>query len=720
MNAQIKVSTVQSVTDTETRLFDVDDVIEAIRTGGKKLKAQVTQIRNRFEAERDITGDLKAAKQAIDSLKKELPGVTWSGTFTQRATNKLVQHSGLLCADLDNLNGELPAVREKLKQGPYAYTVFTSPSGDGLKAVFRVPADASKHAGSFRAIEKHVSELTGKQIDQACKDPARLCFLSYDPDIYHNPNAIEIEPLPEPEKPQRVSNGEVNLTERQHIATEILGAIDWQNETEGYCTCPNQAAHTTGNSKRDCKVWLGSVPSIYCFHTSCRGVVEGLNETLRSRIAKAEAPAKTAVVSDRASRLLDRKPGTEQRHCALINLNTVSAKPVEWIEEPYLARGEMHFLQGQGGSYKGTLALTWAAEFSRRGEHVLLVLAEDDLAKKVKPLLMAAQADMGFVHAVTIRCGQNEDALVLPDDLDQLERAMTDTQAALVVIDPLLSHVSLNVDAYKDQHVKRVLTQIGKMAQRMNTVIVCVHHTKKDTSKGMKMAGMGSVAFYTTARVVLALAKLSEEEAVLEVVKSNIGAEGVRQLLRAEIIEVAAGISTPRLVRAGDSPVGVADALNGQREEKESKGKAAAKLMLDILEEEGQQKQSELFERVAKETGLRPGSVRRHAYFGILVEEDLVESRKDGFTGPRLVSRSERERPPNLRTVTPNRDKIPAHLHTCHTSGFYEGNLLKRDCHSSYISTRTVTSTNDVKKDCYASDLSALSATDELEEVGSV
>src|SRR5262249_37908063 len=193
-------------------------------------------------------------------------------------------------------------------------------------------------------------------------------------------------------------------------------------------------------------------------------------------------------------------------------------------------------------------------------------------------------------------------------------------------------------------------------------VIVCVHHTKKDTSGGMKTAGAGSIAFYTTARMVLTMAKLSEQEVVLEVVKSNLGPEGARQLLRADVVEVLPGISVPRLARAGESPMGVAEVLNGQREEKVSKARAAAKLMLDILEAEGEQKQRELFDRVAGETGLKPATIRRHAYFGILVEEDLVESRKDGFKGGWLVSRSDRERPGGLRSVTTKGDNNPAHL----------------------------------------------------------
>ena len=170
-----------------------------------------------------------------------------------------------------------------------------------------------------------------------------------------------------------------------------------------------------------------------------------------------------------------------------------------------------------------------------------------------------------------------------------------------------------------------------------------------DTSGGMKLAGVGSIAFYTTARVVLTMAKLSEQEVVLEVVKSNLGPEGVRQLLRADIVEVMPGINVPKLTRAGDSPVGVAEALSGERKEKETKTQQAAMLMLDILEEEGEQSQSELFDRAAEETGLKVGTIQRKVYWNVLQEEGLVKGRKDGFKGGWLASRSDRERPKHLQ-----------------------------------------------------------------------
>jgi VirE-like protein len=288
VSEKILVSTVPSALSTETRDYEAGKLVEVIRAGGNNLHRQVEQLRETLQRELATHGDPKRAKQAAGELKKQLPAVLWSGRFTKRANDALVHHSGLLCADLDSLNGSLSEVREKLSKSPYAWALFTSPSGDGLKVVFRVYPDAEKHSGSYYAIEKHVRELTGVAVDQACKDRARLCFMSYDPAVYYNASAITIEPLPEVVKPRPSIKGMVDLSERQRIAAELLGDVDWDSETSGYVVCPGKHLHTSGDNDRDCRVDLDGGPTVHCFHNSCRGILDGVNHELRSRIGKAE------------------------------------------------------------------------------------------------------------------------------------------------------------------------------------------------------------------------------------------------------------------------------------------------------------------------------------------------------------------------------------------------------------------------------------------------
>src|SRR6266481_2213574 len=103
MSGQLQISTVTSALKTATQHFAAGTVIEAIKTGGKKLRGQVEQLRNTLGRELAMHGDVKRAKQAAADLKKQLPAVLWSGTFSKRANDGLIQHSGLLCADLDSL-----------------------------------------------------------------------------------------------------------------------------------------------------------------------------------------------------------------------------------------------------------------------------------------------------------------------------------------------------------------------------------------------------------------------------------------------------------------------------------------------------------------------------------------------------------------------------------------------------------------------------------------
>jgi BT4734-like, N-terminal domain len=170
--AGITISMVQRAASTKTVEVDARTLLCAIKTG--RWQRQIRTISRKFQRALNQTGDYKTAKRAVDADKKALPAIMFSGRFSRRANEALIEHSGLLCADLDgdSFNGELPLVREKLSQNPHVWALFVSPSGDGVKVIFRVPADASLHGDSFRAIARLVLELTGKRIDERTSPPA--------------------------------------------------------------------------------------------------------------------------------------------------------------------------------------------------------------------------------------------------------------------------------------------------------------------------------------------------------------------------------------------------------------------------------------------------------------------------------------------------------------------------------------------------------------------
>ena len=120
-----------------------------------------------------------------NELKKELPAVCFSGQFNKRSDSAIQEHSGFICLDFDSYatKKEMKAERDRLSKDRYVYSVFTSPSGLGLKALVRIPQDPDNHTNYFNALDKH---FNSENFDKTCKNISRVCYESYDPLIYVN------------------------------------------------------------------------------------------------------------------------------------------------------------------------------------------------------------------------------------------------------------------------------------------------------------------------------------------------------------------------------------------------------------------------------------------------------------------------------------------------------------------------------------------------------
>jgi hypothetical protein len=166
------VTIFRNIRETETPFHrSVAFVLNRIRDGASK------DIVSRIRKEKD--------KASRNEIKKELPAVCFSGFFTKRSDATIQEHSGFICLDFDGYNAkkDMKAERDRLEKDKYIYSVFTSPSGNGLKALVRIPQDPDNHTNYFNALEKHFSS---EHFDKTCKNVSRVCYESYDPLIYLN------------------------------------------------------------------------------------------------------------------------------------------------------------------------------------------------------------------------------------------------------------------------------------------------------------------------------------------------------------------------------------------------------------------------------------------------------------------------------------------------------------------------------------------------------
>ena len=107
-----------------------------------------------------------------------------------------LQHTGLIQIDVDNIPN-LPAFREKIKDDPYTYAGFISPSGNGYKIIVRINVDKDAHIKSFGALQSYYKKIHNVEIDKQCCNVNRLMFISSDRTLIVNEKAKEfiIEPL---------------------------------------------------------------------------------------------------------------------------------------------------------------------------------------------------------------------------------------------------------------------------------------------------------------------------------------------------------------------------------------------------------------------------------------------------------------------------------------------------------------------------------------------
>lgn len=122
-------------------------------------------------------------------LKKRLPVINFQGVFKERKDSGITEFSGMMPLDFDKFETveELSECRAKLQADKHTYALFTSPSGNGLKLIVRVPnTGASDYKNYFNALKEYYDN---DNFDVSSCNISRLCFESYDPEIYTNAKA---------------------------------------------------------------------------------------------------------------------------------------------------------------------------------------------------------------------------------------------------------------------------------------------------------------------------------------------------------------------------------------------------------------------------------------------------------------------------------------------------------------------------------------------------
>jgi putative DNA primase/helicase len=139
-------------------------------------------------------------------------------------------------------------------------------------------------------------------------------------------------------------------------------------------------------------------------------------------------------------------------------------------------------IAGKPGLGKSTLALTIAADLSRRRKASIISNLEDDPAAVIRPRLDVAEADLGRVHLIPA-----DQAPMLPRDLPELRDLVRDTRAACLILDPIAAHFRPE----RRVHDRAVLGDLLQLARETGCAVIGVHHTTKTSVDGSAIGAIG-------------------------------------------------------------------------------------------------------------------------------------------------------------------------------------------------------------------------------------
>jgi hypothetical protein len=308
----------------------------------------------------------------------------------------------------------------------------------------------------------------------------------------------------------------------------------------------------------------------------------------------------------------------------LTRLSEVEALPVEWLWQGRIPLGMLTVLDGNPGLGKSSVTLDLAARLSRgdvmpdgtpgpTAAGVVLLSAEDDLARVIRPRLEAASADLHRIVTVhVLEAGERRDPFITEADLAEVERRGREIGARLVVIDPLMAYLPLDVNAHRDQDVRWALRRLAATAERMGAAVVVVRHLNKTSGGPALYRGGGSIGIIGAARSGLMLALDPDDAAgemkVLAPLKSNLSAPAPALRLRLVVDPAAAH---PRVQWEGVCSH-TADALlaSASNPEERLARDEAAEFLRRILAD-GQWVPTNEVERAAREEGISERTLNR-------------------------------------------------------------------------------------------------------------
>jgi putative DNA primase/helicase len=242
-------------------------------------------------------------------------------------------------------------------------------------------------------------------------------------------------------------------------------------------------------------------------------------------------------------------------------VSEIVERPIEWLCFGRLALGKLTLFDGDPGLGKTWVALDLCARLSRgvawpveqvaalappnlceqstttnsdgraseaacstvlASANSLIFSAEDNNGDTVKPRLRALGADTSR----TFVWPGDRPWPRLPGGLEQFKQEIVDTQAKLVVLDPLAAFLEPG-SAFTNERARHLMEQLSRLAEECRCAMLLMRHLSKIAQRGALYRGMGPMAFMGVCRLPWFVARDPQrpDVAILATPKNNLAPE---------------------------------------------------------------------------------------------------------------------------------------------------------------------------------------------------
>jgi len=218
-NTQVSLFT--SKEQQQSKHLFLEEVLNQIKDG--KYKAEIIKHRNLLKrGENELAAELKA----------KLPAFTPCANYNGRRKKENINiYNNIIIIDIDKLDEELVIpLKELLSDDPYTLAIWISASGRGLKMLVRTNNDIGLHKVIFKNLENYYMTTYNLSIDNSGSDIQRLCYFSYDKDLFVNWDSkiFEVQNLPEVELSVKISS---DATELEKTLADIITYLKEENKS---------------------------------------------------------------------------------------------------------------------------------------------------------------------------------------------------------------------------------------------------------------------------------------------------------------------------------------------------------------------------------------------------------------------------------------------------------------------------------------------------------